>query len=87
VLEGLTDERYVQSVRELNRQCFIVPDHYEQEGDGFIAPLFQRVRTALANASRYVAPQTLTWHRRNTCLGCHVQNQAITGLQGAMGRA
>jgi RHS repeat-associated protein len=86
---GLLDGRYVQPVRDFNRFCYVIPDDGEFDADdgSFMAPLFQRVRTAIGRASTYVAPQTEQWHRHNTCLGCHVQTQGLLGLQGSMDKA
>jgi hypothetical protein len=86
---GALDPELVQPVRAFNKQCFVIPEGAASEdGQGtVIAPLYQRVRRAISNASRYVAPQTLAWDRTNGCLGCHVQNQALIGLQASMDRA
>ena len=89
VIEGRLDAAFVQPVRAFNSQCYVIPDDVGlEDGEGtVIAPLFQRVRSAIAKGSDYVGPQTLTWDRQNDCLGCHVQNQTLLGLQGSMERA
>jgi len=87
VIGGVVDASLVQPVRTFNSQCYVIPDELLPTDGAFIAPLYQRVRAAITKASGYVAPQTLAWDRRNTCLGCHVQNQTLLGLQGSMERA
>jgi RHS repeat-associated protein len=89
VIAGRLDDAFVQPVRTFNSQCYVIPDDVGlEDGEGtIIAPLFQRVRSAIAKGSNYVAPQTLAWDRQNDCLGCHVQNQTLLGLQGSMERA
>lgn len=89
LISGEVDSAYTQPVRTFNRQCYVIPDDYEQvDANGTVrSPLYQRVRQAISKASDYVAPQTVTWHQTNGCLGCHVQNQALAGLQGARSRA
>jgi len=89
VIGGVVDASLVQPVRTFNGQCYVLPDDAELEDpDGtIIAPLFQRVRRAITKGSNYAAPQTRAWHQRHGCLGCHVQNQTLLGLQGSMERA
>ncbi len=89
VIAGRLDAAFVQPVRTFNSQCYVIPDDVGlEDGEGtIIAPLFQRVRSAIAKGSNYVGPQTLAWDRQNDCLGCHVQNQTLLGLQGSMERA
>jgi len=87
VITGVVDASLVQPVRTFNSQCYVIPEELLSTDGAFIAPLYQRVRAAITKASDYVAPQTVAWDRRNACLGCHVQNQTLLGLQGSMERA
>lgn len=89
LIEGVVDAGLVQSVRTFNAQCYVFPEDVEPEdGAGtVISRLFQGVRSAIGKGSAYAAPQTVAWHQRNVCLGCHVQNQTLLGLQGSMERA
>ncbi|MCB1555584.1 MAG: tandem-95 repeat protein [Xanthomonadales bacterium] len=89
LVQGLVDADLVQTVRAFNGQCYVLPDGAEFEGsDGTaIAPLYQRVRGAISRGSAYAAPQTRAWHEQNECLGCHIQNQTLLGLQGSLSRA
>jgi hypothetical protein len=89
VISGVVDPGLLQSVRAFNGQCYVLPEGagWEDPDGTAIAPLFQRVRRAISSGSAYAAPQTRTWHTNNNCLGCHVQNQTLLGLQGSMQRA
>ena len=87
VIEGVVDASLVQPVRAFNSQCYVIPDELLPTDGAFITPLHQRVRVAITKGSRYVAPQAVAWDRGYGCLGCHVQNQALLGLQGSMDRA
>ncbi|TBW58858.1 tandem-95 repeat protein [Marinobacter halodurans] len=86
---------FTQSVPTFNKQCYVVPtgsvkeyeDGDETSGAAYIAPLFYRVRTAISDASDYVAPQALAWHKQNRCLGCHIQTQSLLGMESSKEKA
>ena len=92
---GLIDWRptaeYAQPVLGANAQCQILVDAFDgtvHEGDPASATgLYRRVRDAIRRGSDYAAPETERWHRRHGCLGCHVQNQTLVGLQAAREKA
>ncbi|WP_165840151.1 Ig-like domain-containing protein [Motiliproteus coralliicola] len=94
-MSWLPQDSYVQSVPTFNKQCYIVPTgatKLYEEGDEvnsqvYIAPLFHRVRTAIKNAGIYTAREAISWHQRKNCLGCHVQNQSLLGLQASKDKA
>ncbi|MEJ2065973.1 MAG: putative Ig domain-containing protein [Reinekea sp.] len=91
----LPQEKYVQTVPTFNKQCYVVPSGtakvYEEgdeaSGSVYIAPLFHRVREAIAQGSSYVAPAAVSWHKTNNCLGCHIQTQTLLGLESSIGKA
>ena len=95
IIRWLPPELFTQSVPSFNQQCYVVPTgnvKVYEEGDGgsgiaYIAPLFNRVRTAIADASRYVAPQAIAWHKQNQCLGCHIQTQSLLGIESSKDKA
>ncbi|SFL91172.1 Ig-like domain-containing protein [Marinobacter zhejiangensis] len=95
VIQWLPSPEFTQTVPTFNDQCYVVPTgsvkEYEEGDDAagvaYIAPLFFRVREAIADASDYVAPQSVAWHRQHQCLGCHVQTQSVLGLQASREKA
>ncbi|WP_417532048.1 putative Ig domain-containing protein [Marinobacter lipolyticus] len=95
VIHWLPQAEFTQSVPTFNQQCYVVPSGsvkvYEEGDDAsgvsYIAPLFHRVKTAVADAGSYVAPQSVAWHKRNRCLGCHIQTQSLLGMQSSKAKA
>jgi hypothetical protein len=86
------DTLYTQNVLTFNPQCYTLPKGAESSpiGDSnnsYILPLFQDVKDAIHKGSDYIAPQTLSWDNRNSCLGCHVQTQTLVGLQASKDKA
>lgn len=95
VIHWLPQPEFTQSVPTFNQQCYVVPSGsvkvYEEgddtSGASYIAPLFHRVKAAIADASDYVAPQSVTWHKKNGCLGCHIQTQSLLGMESSKAKA
>lgn len=95
VIRWLPQAEFIQSVPTFNQQCYVVPSGsvkvYEEGDDSsgvsYIAPLFHRVKNAVADASSYVAPQSVAWHKKNNCLGCHIQTQSLLGIQSSKAKA
>lgn len=92
LINWLAPSSYAQPVPTFNNQCYIVPEDIERVGSGdsesaYVLPLFQRVRNAISQGSSFIAPQADAWHRRNGCLGCHVQTQTLLGLQASKAKA
>ena len=95
VIHWLPQAEFTQSVPTFNQQCYVVPSGsvkvYEEgddaSGASYIAPLFHRVKASIADASNYVAPQSVAWHKRNRCLGCHIQTQSLLGMQSSKAKA
>ncbi|MGF2736979.1 Ig-like domain-containing protein, partial [Marinobacter sp. DUT-1] len=95
VIHWLPQPEFTQSVPTFNQQCYVVPSGnvkvYEEGDDAsgvsYIAPLFHRVKTSIADASNYVAPQSVAWHKKNRCLGCHIQTQSLLGMQSSKAKA
>jgi choice-of-anchor A domain-containing protein/RHS repeat-associated protein len=86
---------YVASVSEKNSQCYVVPvgsvgitqDPSAVNTNVYIAPLFQQVKVALQNAGAYTAVEAKKWDTNNNCFGCHVQTQALVGLETSLEKA
>ncbi|WP_169748995.1 putative Ig domain-containing protein [Gynuella sunshinyii] len=95
LISWLPQSRYVQTVPTFNNQCYVVPtgavkvyeDGDETSSLSYIAPLFHRVREAIAQGSLFVAPAAVDWHKTNNCLGCHIQTQTLLGLQSSLDKA
>ncbi len=95
LIRWLPQDKYVQTVPTFNGQCYEVPAMpakiYEEGDDAsgleYSAPLFERVRKAIAKSSLFVAPAAVSWHESNDCLGCYIQAQTLLGLQSAMDKA
>ena len=92
LLSWSADSKYVQSVPVFNNKCYVQPDDIgsvdnNNTGVSYLAPLYQRVKTALHNGSDYTASRTKSWDTQNACLGCHVQTQTLIGLQTAKQKA
>jgi RHS repeat-associated protein len=95
IIQWLPQAEFTQSVPTFNQQCYVVPSGsvkvYEEGDDAtgasYIAPLFHRVKASIADASNYVAPQSVAWHKRNRCLGCHIQTQSLLGMQASKAKA
>jgi len=83
----LPGSEYVQTVPTFNSQCYVVQRGMAQsgaDGDGslsYIAPIFQRVKDALALGAQYTAEESLKWDKSHQCLGCHIQTQSLLGLE------
>jgi len=52
-----------------------------------IDPLFLAVREAVRKGGEYVAGNGVAWHKRNRCLGCHIQTQSLVGLGTSLDKA
>ena len=50
-------------------------------------PLFLAVREAVRKGGEYVAANGMAWHKRNRCLGCHIQTQSLVGLGTSLDKA
>jgi len=50
-------------------------------------PLFFAVKNAVEKGGSYVGPNAVSWHRRNRCLGCHIQTQSYNGLASSLDKA
>ncbi|MBW7469843.1 Ig-like domain-containing protein [Marinobacter sp. F4218] len=95
VIHWLPQPEFTQSVPTFNQQCYVVPSGsvkvYEEGDDtsgiSYIAPLFHRVKASIADASNYVAPQSVAWHKKNGCLGCHIQTQSLLGMESSKAKA
>ncbi|WP_171040821.1 Ig-like domain-containing protein [Marinobacter alexandrii] len=95
VIHWLPQAEFTQSVPTFNQQCYVMPSgsvKVNEQGDdtsgiSYIAPLFHRVKTSIADASNYVAPQSVAWHKKNGCLGCHIQTQSLLGLESSKAKA
>ncbi|WP_415882126.1 Ig-like domain-containing protein [Neptuniibacter sp. QD34_54] len=88
------DQSFVQTVPTFNQQCYVVPTgavKLYEEGDesslSYISPLFHRVRTAIKAAGLYTSVESVAWHKKNNCLGCHVQTQSLLGLETSKEKA
>ncbi len=46
-------------------------------------PLFERAIEAVRVGGQFVGDQAIAWHRRNRCLGCHIQTQSLVGMASA----
>ncbi|WP_341502516.1 putative Ig domain-containing protein [Gallaecimonas sp. GXIMD4217] len=92
LVEWLPPADYVQSVPQFNRQCYVVATGlaraHEEDDDplAYIAPLFQRVKTAIVGGGDYTAREAVAWHQRHQCLGCHIQTQSLLGLETSRGK-
>jgi hypothetical protein len=95
LIEWLPRDEYVQTVPTFNSQCYVVPTgsvKVYEEGDedaglAYIAPLFRRVQQAIESGGEYTARESVEWHERNQCLGCHVQTQSLLGLASSQDKA
>ncbi|RLA48088.1 MAG: hypothetical protein DRR06_00640 [Gammaproteobacteria bacterium] len=47
-------------------------------------PLFERAIEAVRVGSEFVGDQATSWHRRNRCLGCHIQTQSLVGMASSL---
>lgn len=50
-------------------------------------PLFFAVKNAVEKGGSYVGPNAVSWHKRNRCLGCHIQTQSYNGLASSIDKA
>jgi len=48
-------------------------------------PLYALVRDSAERAGAYVSRESVAWHRRSRCLGCHIQSQSLAGLANIKG--
>jgi hypothetical protein len=49
-------------------------------------PLFALVRDSAERANAYVSRESVAWHKRNRCLGCHIQAQSLMGIKAAQNK-
>ncbi|MFN7783664.1 MAG: Ig-like domain-containing protein, partial [Lysobacterales bacterium] len=77
-----------QSLQSAHTACYIEAEQpVNPQPNEALKRLIWRTRAAIQSGSGFVAPEAETWHRRNTCLGCHVQTQAVLGLQASLSKA
>ncbi|WP_395789156.1 putative Ig domain-containing protein [Aquimonas sp.] len=77
-----------QSLQSAHTACYIEAEQpVNPQPNEALKRLIWRTRAAIQSGSTFVAPEAESWHRRNTCLGCHVQTQAVLGLQASRSKA
>ncbi len=88
LLSGTPDGLTPQSLQDAHTACYIeVEQPINPQPNEALKRLIWRTRAAIQSGSGFVAPEAEAWHRRNTCLGCHVQTQAVLGLQASRSKA
>ncbi|MCY1015717.1 carboxypeptidase regulatory-like domain-containing protein [Pyxidicoccus sp. MSG2] len=54
---------------------------------GSTDPLFAFVKESVRRGGVFTAPEAVSWHRVNRCLGCHIQTQSLLGLSSSFDKA